>query len=94
MSDAPSLPSGDASVATRINELLCLGLLHVKIALLCCVAVTSTEESEMPSEANMVVTRHANCNKSFLFLLKDMGFVFGFVLILYNSACAKPTIIF
>lgn len=63
MSDAPSMPSGDASVATRINELLCSGLLHVKIALLCCAAVTSTEESKMPSEANAVVTRHANCNK-------------------------------
>ena len=67
MSDAQSMPSGDASEAAQMNELLCLGLLHVKISLLSRVAVTSTEESKMPSEANMVVTRNANCNKSFLF---------------------------
>lgn len=67
MSDALSMPSGDASVARQMNELLYLGLLYVKISLLSSEAVTSTESSKMPSETNLIVTRNLNCSKSFLF---------------------------
>jgi len=66
VSDALSMPSVDASVAVQMNEPLCLGSLQ-GTALLGCVTITSTEESKMPSEANTVVSRNANCKKRFLF---------------------------
>lgn len=83
------MPSGDASTAAWMNELLGSGLLHVTLFLLPWVAVTSTELSKMPSEANMVVTGNANYNKRgfFWLVLRDMGFVFVWFCVTTTQSC-------
>lgn len=50
-------------------------------------------ESKTPSEVNMVVTRNANCNQSFLFwlVLKDTGFVLVWFCVNTTHLCLCKT---